>query len=199
MTTLADVRTRVRKDLHDTDATAYRWTDDQLDRHIARALTEVSLAIPQEKTATLATTSGSRDLSLASLTGLMEVEAAEFPTGEFPPSYTGFSRWAATLTLHTAAAPTGQNAKLYYTAVQVLDGAGTTLAPAHEDIVATGAGAYAALDWSSFATDRLNLAGDGVAERYAAWGRAAYTVFRQLLGEHARRRAVRTGRLYLPA
>jgi hypothetical protein len=95
--------------------------------------------------------------------------------------------------------PTGQNAKVYYTAAHTLDGSGSTLAAGFEDILATGAGAYAALEWSNFATDRLNLGGDGVAEQYAAWGQAAMTAFRQLLIEHHRRRAVRPGRLYSPA
>jgi len=36
MTTIADIRGRVRKDLGDTTAGAYRWTDDELDRHIER-------------------------------------------------------------------------------------------------------------------------------------------------------------------
>ena len=54
MTILSDIRTRIRKDLRDTDSLAYRWTDVQLDRHIERALNELSIAIPQEKLATIA-------------------------------------------------------------------------------------------------------------------------------------------------
>src|SRR5215207_1269054 len=46
MITLSDIRTRVRKDLHDTDSGAYRWTDAQLDRHIERSLSDLSLACP---------------------------------------------------------------------------------------------------------------------------------------------------------
>jgi hypothetical protein len=36
MTTLSDIRTRLRQDLGDADS--LRWDDDALDRHIARAL-----------------------------------------------------------------------------------------------------------------------------------------------------------------
>ncbi len=39
---LTDMRTLVRRDLHDEDATSYRWTNDELDRHIARALKDFS-------------------------------------------------------------------------------------------------------------------------------------------------------------
>ena len=31
---LSEMRTIVRRDLHDEDAGNYRWTDDELDRHI---------------------------------------------------------------------------------------------------------------------------------------------------------------------
>ena len=34
---LTDMKTIVRRDLHDEDDTNYRWTDDELDRHIAHA------------------------------------------------------------------------------------------------------------------------------------------------------------------
>jgi hypothetical protein len=199
MTTLSDIRTRVRKDLHDTDSSAYRWTDDELDRHISRALDELSLAIPQEKTATLATTAGSRDLSLGSLTGLIEVEAVELPEGEFPPAYVGFSRWGNTLTLHMDLPPDGEEARLFYTARHALDDTGSTLPGQFEELLATGAGAYAALELSSFATDRLNTGGPGVAEQYASWARARLTAFRQLLFQHGRANRVRGRRLFTPA
>ena len=41
---LPTMRARVRRDLHDEDSNNYRWTDDELDRHIQRALNEVSTA-----------------------------------------------------------------------------------------------------------------------------------------------------------
>jgi hypothetical protein len=186
MTTLADVRTRVRKDLHDTDSGAYRWTDAQLDRHIARALDELSLAIPDEKSATVATTAGSRDLSLASLTGLVEVEAVEFPTGQFPPARCDFSRWAGTLTLHTESEPQGEDAKLYYTARHTLDDTGSSL-PGHlEDLVATAPrptppGAF-------LLHHRLLNTGPGVPPTTPA---GTPTAFRQLLQQYARSNRVR--------
>ena len=199
MTTLADIRSRVRTDLHDTDSGAYRWSDADLDRHIARALDDVSRAIPREQSATLATTTGSRDLSLATLAGLIEVEAVEYPAGEFPPAYAGFTAWAGTLSLHTPTVPNGADAKVHYTALHTLDANGSTL-PGHlEDLVAAGAGAYAALEWSAFTIDRLNTGGDEVAKQYASWARARLTAFEQLLKHHARRNAVRPRWLFVPA
>lgn len=199
MTTLADIRTRVRKDLHDTDAAAYRWPDTQLDRHIEHALRDLSLASPREVSATITTTPGDRDLDISGLAGLVEIEAVEYPAGRFPPAYVQVSRWDETLTLLIEAEPDGSDARIHYTAVHELDADSSTL-PAHlEDILATGAGGYAATEWAGHATDRLNTGGNEVAERYAAWGRAALTAFRQLLREHGRKNAVRARRLYTPA
>lgn len=198
MTILSDIRTRVRKDLHDTDAGNYRWTDTQLDRHIERALSDLSLAAPQEKTATLATTNGSRDISLSSLTGLLEVEAVEYPTGQFPPSLAQYSRWATTLTLNVETLPTGGNTKLFYTARHVLDGSGSTVQPELEDALAIGAAAFAALELSSYTTDRVTTGAD-VARQYAAWGNAWQMAFRELLRMHARRNRARPRRMYVPA
>ena len=197
-TTLSDVRDRIRKDLRDTDSANYRWTDSQLDRHTDHALSELSAAWPQEKTATLALTAGSRDISLASLTDLVEVEAIEYPTGAFPPSYESFSAWTTTLTLHTAAAPTSGNAKLYYTARHALDGSGTSLSALQVDVLVTGAAAYAALEQSAYTADRLTTSG-AAQEHFGAYARARLTAFHQLLHQYGRRNRVRARRAYLPA
>ena len=60
---------------------------------------EFSLAVPLEAKSTLATTAGSRDLSISSLTDLVAIEAVEYPAGEYPPSYVRHSIWLTTLTL----------------------------------------------------------------------------------------------------
>ena len=50
---IAEVRANVRKDLHDEDSAAYRWTDAVLDRHITRAVREYSIEAPLEQRTTL--------------------------------------------------------------------------------------------------------------------------------------------------
>ena len=196
MVTLIDVRERVRRDLSDVAEAV--WPDDQLDRHIAHALGELSLAIPQELTATVATTPGSRDLSLSSITGLIEVEAAEYPLAQYPPAYVGYSVWADTLSLHLPTAPDGSDAKLYYTAVHTLDEEESTLPDALVEVLVTGASAYAAQELSSGSTGSLTL-DPAAAERYAAWARARLTAFRQLLHTYGRKNRLRARRLYVPA
>ncbi len=197
---LPTMRARVRRDLHDEDALNYRWTDNELDRHIQRALVEVSIASPREMKAALTTTAGSRDLSLASLTNLVEVEAVEYPTGLYPPSYVRFSVWAGTLSLLTASAPSGgQGVNVYHGVMHTLGATSSTL-PAHlEDLVANGAGAYAALEWASFATNRINVGGEDVWRQYLVWGQDRMAAFLRSLAELGRKNTVRTRSLYVPA
>ena len=197
-TTIITIRARVRQDLHDEDSSAYRWTDAVLDRHIGRAVGEYSLRAPFEQKSTVTTTGGSRDISVASLTNLVGVEAVEWPVGEFPPRLVGFSAWQTTLTLDTSAAPNGvENVNVSWTKLHTFDGAGSTLPVAHEDLVALGAAGYAALDWTSFATNRINTGGDDVWGRYKAFGEERLRDFRREIARIGRNQTVRQRRLYV--
>jgi len=195
-TTLTTIRARVRQDLHDEDAAAYRWTDALLDRHIGRAVQEYSLHAPREQKTTIATTPNSRDLSVAALANLIDIEAIEWPAGEFPPRRVGFTLWQTTVTLDTVGAPAGENATIFWTQLHTLDGASSTLPVQHEDIVAIGAAAYAALDWTSFATNRLNTGGDDVWGRYKALAEERLREFQRELRRVGRRNTVRQRRMY---
>jgi len=197
---LSEMRTRVRRDLHDEDPANQRWTDDELGRHIERAVREMSLAIPLEAKATLTTSEGSRDISLASLSDLVAVEAVEYPVDMYPPSYIPFSLWASTLTLLVDARPPGgQSVNIYYGQMHTLDASTSSIPPHLEELVATGAAAYAALEWASFATNRVNVGGQDVWRQYLTWGQECLAVFSRALAKHSRRNAVRVRRLYTPA
>ena len=197
---LTAMRTRGRRDLRDTDASEERWSDDDLNRHIQRALQELSLAAPREATATLQTAAGSRDLSVSTLADRVTIDALEFPTAQYPPSFIAFSLWADTLTMLIDGEPSGsQDAIVYYSRLHTLDDSGSTLAPALEDLVATGAGAYAALDWASFATNRVNVGGAETWRHYHIWAQDRLAVFARALAKHGRERRMRSRRLYVPA
>lgn len=194
------MRALVRRDLHDEDAANYRWTNDELDRHVARAVKELSLAAPLESKATLTTAEGSRDLSLASLTGLVVVEAVEYPVGQYPPSYAPFSVWGDVLTLLVEATPlAAQDVNVYHGKLHTLDAGTSTIPGRLEDVVATGAAAYAALEWASFATNRVNVGGPDVWRQYLVWGQERLAAFARELARHGRRAGVRVRRLYRPA
>jgi hypothetical protein len=197
---LSEMRTLVRRDLHDEDAANYRWTDAELDRHVARAVSELSLAVPREVKATLATEANSRDLSLSALSDRVVVEAAEYPVGKYPPYYVPFSVWGDNLTLLVDSPPlSAEDVYLYYGSLHTLDATTSTIPQPLEDVVATGAAAYAALEWAGFATNRLNVGGDETWRNYLIWGQERLADFARALAEHGRKGALRARRLYRPA
>ena len=196
---LSQMRTRVRQDLHDQDSNNYRWTDAELDRHIDHAVRELSLVMPVEAKSTLSTSEGSRELSLTSVEGLIMVEAVEYPVGNYPPSYVPFSLWGSTLSVLVDKVPSaGEEVNVYYGKPHTLDGSTSTI-PSHlEDLVAAGAAAYAALEWASFATNRVNLGGITAWRDYLTWGQDRLSAFTQGLTQYGRKNALRARRLYRP-
>ena len=197
---LSEMRGRLRKDLHDEDPANQRWTDGELDRHIQCAVRDFSLSVSLEAKTTLSTTAGSRDLSIAGLTDLVAVEAVEYPTGDYPPAYVPYSVWLSTLTMLIDSTPGGaESVNVYYTKLHTLDATSSTLPTRFEDIAATAAAAYAALEWASFATNRVNVGGQDVWRDYLTWGQERLAEFESALAEYGRRNAVRVRQLYRPA
>lgn len=143
---LSDMRTIVRRELHDEDANNYRWTNDELDRHIARAAGELSEHLPAEQKATKATTAGAREIDITSLADRVTVEAVEYPVGQFPPRYQRFALWGEIITLLGDEVPSGGNACIYYGKRHTLDAQGTTIPARCHDLVASGAAGYAAIE-----------------------------------------------------
>ncbi|MBM3156453.1 MAG: hypothetical protein FJ004_04125 [Chloroflexi bacterium] len=195
---LSDMRTLVRRDLHDEDASNYRWTNDVIDRHIAHAVKEFSQALPVEDTTLIATTSGSRDISVAALTTRVMIEAVEYKTGNFPPSYQRFSEWKDTLTIQSDEVPDGSNAKVYYGKLHTLDGSGSTIPTQYEDLVANGAAGFALIEWAAYAVNRVNVGGEATARTYRLEGEARLKLFRSELKKLGRQGRVRVRQLYTP-
>ena len=197
---LTEMRTRVRHDLRDTDPAHERWSDDELDRHIERAVRELSLAAPVEAVAKLTTAAGSRDLDVSTLTGPVSIDAVEYPAGQYPPAFAVFSSWGDTLTLVVDRAPhAGERATVSYSKLHTLTDEASTLPAALEEIVATGAGGYAALEWASFATNRVNAGGTDTWRHYHIWAQERLAAFARALAKHGRERRVRSRQLYRPA
>ena len=193
------MRARVRRDLHDEDVQNYRWSDDELSRHIDHAVRELSLSIPLEAKATLATSEGSRGLSISSLSDLVNVEAVEYPVGRYPPSYVRFSLWGDTLTLLVDKTPSaGEEVNIYYGNLHTLDDATSTIPPSLEDLVAIGGEGYAAIEWASYATNRVNVGGGLTWEYYLTWGQERLSSFMKGLSKHSRKNRLRLRQLYRP-
>ena len=196
---LTEMRAIVRRDLKDEDAANYRWSDDELDRHIAHTIKEFSEAIPLEQKATKATTAGSRELDISTITKRIMVQASEYPVDRFPKIYQPFSLWADTLTLLGDEVPDGSDAYIYYGKLHTLDATSSTI-PSHlEDLIATGACGYAAVEWAAFAINRVNVGGTITPDEFLNWGKEKLGYFRNELRRLGRRNRARLNQLYKPA
>ena len=195
---LSTMKTIVRRDLKDEDSGNYRWTNDELDRHIAHAVKELSEAVPLPKKAILPTTPGSRQIDISSLTDRVMIEAVEYPVDRFPPHYQQFALWGDILSLFGDEVPDGSNAYIYYGKLHTLDAQGSTIHTKLEDLVATGAEGYAAVEWAVYAVNRVNVGGTMTPSEFIAWGNEKLKFFREELKRLGRRNRVRIRQLYKP-
>jgi hypothetical protein len=178
---------------------SHKWEDDELDRHIAHALRELSHYIPYEATADIATTGGSREISIASLSDRIRVLAVEYPIGKQPPRYRRFSLWQDTITLLGDAVPDGSDCRVYYGKLHTIDVDGSTVPVPLEDLVSLGTQGYALQAYASYAVER------GQADYHYGQG-VALEESRKLLGDFraqlkrlGRQGRVRASSLYVPA
>ena len=195
---LADMRAIVRRDLHDEDAGSYRWTNDELDRHIAHGVKDLSEAIPYEQKAVKATTPGSREIDISTITDRVSVELLEYPVDKFPKVYQRFSLWADILTVLGDEVPDGSNANIYYGKLHTLDATTSTIPVLYEDLAASGAAGYAAVEWAIYAVNRVNVGGTTTPEEFISWGRERLGFFNQELKRLGRRNRVRIRSLFKP-
>lgn len=177
---LPTLRARVRKDLRDETPSDQRWSDGELDRHIARAVDEASLATPRELTATL-TSAGTRNLSISTITGLIAVEAVEYPIDQDPASFTLFSLWGTTLTVLGPSTATN-----------------TTLPLDTRAIIAQGTTAWA-LKAAANAVDVIHTGGPKAAQQLAQRAASEYNAFERMMRNRRGGQAIRSHRLYTPA
>jgi len=195
---LTEMRAIVRRDLHDEDDTNYRWTDEELDRHIAHAVKDFSEAIPYEQKAIKATTSGSREIDISALTDRIMIEAVEYPVAQFPKKYQRYSLWEDILTLLGDEIPDGSNANIYYGKLHTVDAEGSSIPTKYEDLVATGAGGYAAVELAAYAINRVNVGGLMTPKEFLTWGKEKLRYFKAELKRLGRRNRVRVRSLYEP-
>jgi hypothetical protein len=130
---------------------------------------------------------------------LVVIEAVEYPVGQYPASYVRFSIWVNTLILLTERMPgEGEQVYIYHSKLHTLDESSSTIPAPVEDLVAVGAAGYAAIEWASFATNRVNVGGEDTWRNYLTWGQARLSAFMQALAKHSRKNAVRVRQLYSP-
>ncbi|HUU63133.1 MAG TPA: hypothetical protein VMX96_04340 [Dehalococcoidia bacterium] len=194
--------TQVRRDLRDEDSENYNWTDDELKRHIAHALYDLSEQIPRETTVTLSTVSGSMDLDIASLSDRVVVHAVEYPLDCTPRRYQRFSLWGDTLTFLldlSGPIPDGSDCTIYYGKIHTLNGSATTLPTKYHDLLAMGSEGYALISWGGYSVNRVNLGGPDVSADYRHSGDLKLDLFYSQIKRLGRRHRALVSRLYTPA
>lgn len=192
---ISEMITLVRRDLKD-ESSPYQWSDDELTRHISRALRELSERLPLPAKATLPTVSDSRELDISSLTNRVMVQAVEYPAAEFPAKYQRFSIWGDTLTIISGPESDGTDCYIYYGTLHTIDANGSTIPSEYEDLVATGAGGYAAISQAAFAINKVNIGGKMTGDEFRAWGNERLVIFRERLKQLGRRQRLRTQQLF---
>jgi len=166
---LTEMRAPVREDLQDTNSEDYRWTDDEVDGAIDRAVMEYSLHAPIEQQTDIATTDGDTELDISSLTDLLKIESVEFPMGQTPKYYQRREWYAGHLYMDDEG--NGDDARVRWLKKHTLDAQSTTIPTEHEEIIVLGATGYLAMSASAYTVDRASIAGRHATINYKAWGK----------------------------
>lgn len=196
--TLTEMLATVRRDLHDEDDTDYRWTDDELKRHIAHAIKDFSQELPLEETEEIETTAGEREIDISSLTDRVRIEGVEYPAEGFPQKWQRFMTWKDTLTLVGPEIPDGSTCRIYYGKLHTLDEDGSTIPARYEELIAEGACGYAACEWAVYAINKVNTGGEDTPIAMREWGNERLQHFRQRLKKLGRKNLLRVSQLYAP-
>jgi len=165
---LVEMTARVREDLQDTDSQNYRWTDDEVDGAILRAVDEYSIHAPIQQQSDIATTNDNNELVISSLSGILKVEAVEFPLGETPRHLQHIDYWAGKLYMQEKG--DGSNARVRWLKKHTLAAGATTIPAEHDEILVLGATGYLAMSASANTVDRAFIAGHYGTTSYKAWG-----------------------------
>jgi hypothetical protein len=192
---LTDMRTLVRRDLKDEDNSNYRWQDNEIDRAIARALLELSRYVPREMKATIATTAGSREITMTTLTDRVSVDRVEFPISQTPRQFQRFTVYADTITLVGDVEGDGANCYIYWGSVHTM-GATSTIPSYLEDVLALGATAYAVLAQTQYRTDTAGIGGERADTDYQSWGTVMLKEFKAQLKRFGKGRKLKISQFY---
>ena len=177
MTTLITMRASVRRDLKDEDIATYRWSDNEIDRAIERAVLDYSLYCPLEQKTTIATLNLSADVSLATLSDLVDVVTVEHPVGQVPAQYQLFRTWGGILTFLDGYTGDGGNCYIRWLKKHSISAGSSTVPTPHEAIIALGASAFAISSQAQYQVNMANTGGGGVDNDYGQWAQEKFKQF----------------------
>lgn len=186
-TSTPNLRGRVEASLQDSGHS--RWSTDDLDEAIRKALDQYSILSPHTAIGTIALATAGREISLTTLTGLVRVEKVwwDYDSGTpgYPPNYRQFEVWPGSiLYIDDETEPTsGEIVRVWYTLLHTLkdlDSAATTTIST-EDVTAIvhGAAGFAAQQRSIERTENLNVDKD-TTTKLNTWSERQLRTFRFL-------------------
>jgi len=170
------------------------WTETQIISRISTALNDPGTAIwgtaaiasqmeldlqvisdytPQLAQATVTFAGTARELSLATLTDLLEVDAIEFPIDKHPPRYVNFSVRGGSVILddYKEVVSTADTAYVWYAAPHTVSGTATnTLNKWQEEVLVELAVSHLMQNLSIDKIDKINKGGEGVSTKYLNGG-----------------------------
>lgn len=146
--TFSAIRDTAKQFLGDEFKTAGTdFANDELDLHINEVLVEISQRNPYIVKETVQS-DGTRELDISEIENLLEIDYAEYPTGNYPLDKRNISIYGTTARLDIDTAPTsGDDVYLWCHKVHSLTESASTLNPALEKILVEGVVAKVALAW----------------------------------------------------
>ncbi len=166
---LSGMRAMVRRDLKDEDAANYRWSDNEIDRAIEKAVLDYSLYCPRGQRTVIPTVAGSNELDISTLAERIDVVRVEHPLTDVPYPSRRFSVWGDVLFFLDGYVGDGGDCRVYWLKRHSLSNSMSSVPAPHEHIIALGASAYALDAQAQYAANLANTGGDGVASGYFAW------------------------------
>jgi hypothetical protein len=171
------MRASVRRDLKDETSAGYRWSDNEIDRAIERAVLDYSLYCPLEQKSTIATVNLSADVSLSTLTDLVDVVTVEHPMDQLPAQYRPFRTWAGTLSFLNGYTGDGGNCYIRWLKKHSIGTGSSSVPPPHEAIIALGAAAFAISSQAQYQVNMANTGGGNVDNDYGELAREKFNQF----------------------
>jgi len=187
---LLSLRKRLRFDLKDTSS-PYRWENDELDRAIARAVSELSHILPLEQETEFDTAAESRNLDISSLTDLVRVIRVEYPIDRDPRSYVYYEVYQSTLFIGGSQVPTGDKVRVRWGKMHSLSVTESTIPKLLDDVVLMGAQAFAVMERAQYATETDSGGGWDADRDYERWGRYMLDQFYKAIKRQATKRQIK--------
>ena len=180
-TTLTTLRALIRRDLKDEDSANYRWTNDEIDRAIDKAVLDYSEYCPLQQITALETEDASTEVDISTLTDRIEILQVEHPVDESPRQFHAFTVWADVLTFLGGYEGDGEDCNVYWLSKHSISTSSTVPTP-HEAIIALGACAYAISSQAQYQVDMANTGGQKVNKDYNFWSKEMFKKFYDALG-----------------